>query len=520
MHVDERALESFMIDSGLVSQSEIGFARNEAREKNSSTSKVLLAKGILGEDDLRRLEAYALGIPFVDLKDWRPDFKVLSLVPEPISRHHNIVAFNKTSDGLEVVMLSLEALAAIEFVKKKMGLKILPRLTDAESMKSALLSYQKILKAEFGDIIQEESLLMKQNDLKNLSESQAAARIVDTLLKHAVIQGASDIHIEPEADRVLVRYRINGTLHEAMVLPKHTAPGIATRIKVLSDLNLSERRMPQDGRFKVEADGEKISFRVSTLPVANGEKMVLSVFREGISGFNFETLGFQGRSLDLAHEALQERGLIVVSGPKGSGRTTTLYTMLDILNAPNASISTIEDPIEYHMARVNQTEVRPEIGLTFASGFRALLRQDPDVVMVGEIRDPETAGLTVNSALTGRLTLSALDANFASDAIQRLIDMKVEPFLLASTLNIVICQRLVKKSSGLNTTDPDAGKVGIFEVLKVTPTIRHLIMACATAGEIEEQAKSEGMMTLVEDGAFKADQSIVSMEEVMRAISE
>ena len=584
MHIDESKLESFMIDSGLVSKAEIARAKSEAKGKNTSIGKVLVSNGTLTEDDLRRTQAYILGIPFIDLKNQKLDFSVLSLIPEPVARNHNIVAFKKTNDSLEVAMLDTEDLTAIDFVKKKVGLKILPRLTDDESMRWALLSYQKTLKAEFGDIIQKEANLLKavsdkiggeditENDLKKLSEDIPVVRIVDTLLKHAIIQDASDIHIEPEEDKVLVRYRIDGILRDAMVLPKNTASGITARIKVLSSLRLDEKRVPQDGRFKIDAGGEKVSLRVSTLPVYYGEKTVMRLLRESVSGFTLESLGFHGHGLDGLHKALKATtGMILATGPTGSGKTTTLYTMLDIINTPNVNISTIEDPVEYQMTRINQTQVRPEIGLTFANGLRTLVRQDPDIIMVGEIRDNETAALAINASLTGHLVLSTLHTNSAAGAIPRLLDMKVEPFLLVSTLDIVIAQRLVRKLSasmtkyflnkgelaslgnvvsldrilallkqekiigakdgwdkipfwkpnpGKDSEDGYSSRIGIHEVLKVTPTVKNLIMKGATAGEIEEQAKLEGMMTMIEDGIFKAAQGITTIEEVLRVISE
>jgi len=584
MHIDESKLESFMIDSGLVSKAEIARAKSEAKGKNTSIGKVLVSNGTLTEDDLRRTQAYILGIPFIDLKNQKLDFSVLSLIPEPVARNHNIVAFKKTNDSLEVAMLDTEDLTAIDFVKKKVGLKILPRLTDDESMRWALLSYQKTLKAEFGDIIQKEANLLKavsdkiggeditENDLKKLSEDIPVVRIVDTLLKHAIIQDASDIHIEPEEDKVLVRYRIDGILRDAMVLPKNTASGITARIKVLSSLRLDEKRVPQDGRFKIDAGGEKVSLRVSTLPVYYGEKTVMRLLRESVSGFTLESLGFHGHGLDGLHKALKATtGMILATGPTGSGKTTTLYTMLDIINTPNVNISTIEDPVEYQMTRINQTQVRPEIGLTFANGLRTLVRQDPDIIMVGEIRDNETAALAINASLTGHLVLSTLHTNSAAGAIPRLLDMKVEPFLLVSTLDIVIAQRLVRKLSasmtkyflnkgeltslgnvvsldriltllkqekivgtkdswdkipfwkpnpGKDSEDGYSSRIGIHEVLKVTPTVKSLIMKGATAGEIEEQAKLEGMMTMIEDGIFKAAQGITTIEEVLRVISE
>ncbi len=584
MHIDESQLESFIIDSGLVSKKDFAEVKATAQDKSTSIGEILVSRGILTSDDLRRAQAYIIGIPFVDLKNQKIDFGVLSLIPEPIARNHNIVAFKKSTDTLEVAMLDTEDLTAIDFVKKKVHLKILPRLTDDESMKWALLSYQKTLKAEFGDIIQKEAVSLKmvsdksegdvvnEDELKKLAEDIPVVRIVETLLKHAILQDASDIHIEPEENQVLVRYRIDGLLRDAMVLPKNTASGITARIKVLSSLKLDEKRLPQDGRFKIDAEGEKVSFRVSTLPTYYGEKTVMRLLRENASGFTLEGLGFHGRGIEDLHKSLNlTTGMILATGPTGSGKTTTLYTMLDLLNTPDVNISTIEDPVEYQMNRVNQTQVKPEIGFTFANGLRTLVRQDPDIIMVGEIRDNETANLAINASLTGHLVLSTLHTNSAAGAIPRLLDMKAEPFLLVSTLNIVIAQRLVRRLAntktkyflnkeelkklgevvslermlkilreekiidekttwdqvpfwkpvpGKDTEDGYQSRIGIHEVLKVTSTIKDLIMKGATAGVVEEQAKTEGMMTMLEDGIFKSVQGVTTIEEVLRVISE
>ncbi len=583
MHIEETQLKEFILDSGLVTRADFAKAEKESEESGISIGKILVNKGSITEDDLRRMQAYLLGIPFVDLKGQRIDFEVLSLIPEPIARNHNIVGFRKSGETLEVAMLDTEDLTAIDFVRKKTGLKILPRLTDTESIKNALLSYQKSLKAEFGDIIQKEADSLKaiadktgdeevsEDDLKKLAQDVPVVRIVDTLLKHAIIQDASDIHIEPMENQVLVRYRIDGLLHDAMVLPKNVAGGITARIKVLSNLKLDEKRIPQDGRFKIDMNGEKVSFRVSTLPVYYGEKTVMRLLRENASGFTLEGLGFHGEGLEALHRATKlATGMILTTGPTGSGKTTTLYTMLDILNTPDINISTIEDPIEYQMKRMNQTQVKPEIGFTFANGLRTLVRQDPDVIMVGEIRDTETAALAVNAALTGHLVLSTIHTNSASGTIARLIDMKIEPFLLTSTLSVIIAQRLIRRLAetkekytltkeemnqlekivdldrvmralkeekvvdknatwddmpmyrpkpGGETEDGYKSRIGIHEVLRVTNAIKDLIMKGATTQQIEDQAKKDGMLTMLEDGVFKAVQGITTVEEVLRVVS-
>lgn len=582
MIVNNKQLKDFIADSGLVSRADLDVAEKNSAEKKIYLGDALVSAGKLSEDELRRTEAYILGIPFVGLKGQKIDFEVLSLIPEPIARKHNIVAFKKTPTELEVAMLDTEDLAAIEFVKKKVGLKILPRLTDKDSIKQALLQYQKSLKAEFGDIIEKEAGALKlsvegdeaqsEEDLKKLAEDLPVVKIVDTLLSHAIIQGASDIHIEPMDMQVVIRYRIDGILHDAMVLPKTAASGIVARIKVLANLKLDEKRLPQDGRFKIESAGEKVAFRVSTLPVYYGEKTVMRLLRESVSGFTLEGLGFHGTNLERIYEATKQRvGMILTTGPTGSGKSTTLYTILDILNEPDVNISTIEDPIEYQMARVNQTQVKSEIGLTFASGLRSLVRQDPDIIMVGEIRDNETASLAVNAALTGHLVLSTLHTNSAASTMPRLLDMDIEPFLIVSTVNVIIAQRLVrrlcntkekyfltpaeiealKKTVNLdhvlkvlkdeNIVAPDAdwknipfykpeksadsedgykGRVGIHEVLKMSPAIRELIMKGETSVHIEEQARKEGMTTMLEDGIVKSVQGLTTIEEVLRVVSE
>ncbi len=581
MHVSEGELKEFITDSGLVAKKEIDAAAEEATTKGQSLGDILVSRGSLTEDALRRIQAYVLGIPFINLKEYRIPADVLGLIPEPIARTHSIVAYKKDGNSLEVAMLDVGDLVSIDSVRKKTGLKILPRLTDTESIKSTLLQYQKSLKDEFGDIISAEAGKIRvvgegkdlsSDDLKKMAEDLPIVRIVDTLLRHAIVQGASDIHIEPMETEVLVRYRIDGILHDAMTLPKNAAAGIVARIKVLSNLKLDEKRLPQDGRFKVETEADRVSFRVSILPTFFGEKTVMRLLRETGEGFTLDVLGLHGENMERIHKALaQTTGIILISGPTGSGKTTTLYTMLDILNRPDVNISTIEDPIEYQMKRVNQTQVNPQIGFTFANGLRSLVRQDPDIIMVGEIRDGETAALAINAALTGHLVLSTIHTNSAAGAIPRLIDMGVEPFLLTSTIRVIIGQRLVrrltepkeayaldetarakiasdeefeiafkaledeklvKKGSSIDdlqfyrpmpsaeSEDGYKSRIGIHEVLAVSPTIRDIILHSSTSDAIEAQARKEGMLTMREDGLYKAARGITSIEEVLRAVSE
>ncbi|MDP3800463.1 MAG: GspE/PulE family protein, partial [bacterium] len=509
------------------------------------------------------------------------------IIPEPIARNSNIIAFRKTGTDLEVAMLDPNDLQTIDFIKKKAGLNILPRLTSRQSLEAVIRQYQRSLEDEFNNIIKSESsavlkvveLASKDGKIKSDAELQRVAeelpvvKIVDTLIRHAILESASDIHIEPEEKDVVVRYRVDGILKDVMTLPKAVHDGIVARIKVLSNLKLDEHRLPQDGRFKIEGEGFKVSFRVSILPVYDGEKIVMRLLQEDSQGFTLEGLGYRGKALEILHRAIKRpTGLILSTGPTGSGKTTSLYTVLDILNTPEVNISTIEDPIEYRIPRVNQTQVKPEIGFSFPQGLRTLVRQDPDIIMVGEIRDDETAALAINASLTGHLVISTLHTNSAAGAIPRLIDMKVEPFLISSTLTAIVGQRLVRCLSPDSRTkynftkkeiealskeiDLDKvlktlknekiieakdtwesisfyrpketetaptgykGRIGIFEVLDITPKIKELIVASATSDDIQKVAEEEGIITMLEDGFIKAVQGITSIEEVLRASRE
>ncbi len=587
MKLETKRLKAFLLDSGLIDSKTLDAAEKKVQKGGKDLGDILIGEGKLTEDDLIRLQAYILGIPFVDLEHQKIPEDILRIIPEPIARTHNIVAFRKDGNNLEVAMLDPEDLETIEFVKKTSRLKILPRLTSKSAIKNVISQYRRSLEAEFGDIIKKESkdIIMKTipiaeggknaesgEDLEKAAQELPIVRIVDTLLQHAIVERASDIHIEPGEKEVVVRYRIDGILRDAMVLPKQVASGIIARIKVLSNLKLDEHRLPQDGRFKIETNEDKISFRVSILPVAEGEKAVLRILVENSKHFSLETLGFMGDGLEKIHRAIKKPvGMVLATGPTGSGKTTTLYTVLDILNTPEVNISTIEDPIEYRMPRINQTQVKPDIGFSFANGLRSLLRQDPDIIMVGEIRDNETASLAVNASLTGHLVISTLHTNSAAGALPRLLDMKVEPFLIASTVTAIIGQRLVrrlcksKKSFKLSKSElqelgrrvnldrvlkflkdnkilktgegfedinffkpeptqecPDGyhDRIGIHEVLEVSETIKQLIISNASSDDIEKRAKEEGMMTMLEDGIAKAVQGVTTIEEILRVTTE
>lgn len=579
--LEDKRLAAFLLDSDAISKKDLKKAQEIAKKEHHSLDDVLLEAKLIVPEDLTKIEAYIFGIPFVDLSNEKVDIDILKIIPEPIARKHGIVAYKKDGKNLEVAMRDPEDLQTIDFIRKKARLKILPRLTTEKGIKHLLSQYQESLETEFTDLIQKDAAALKTvsegdtdeptgKDLQKRAEELPVIRIVDSVLRHAISQDASDIHIEPMDKEVIVRYRIDGILHDAMTLPLQVQLGIVARIKVLASLKLDEHRLPQDGRFTIESEDKmRVSFRVSILPVYNGEKVVLRLLRESTKSKTLDEIGLWGEALDKVERNIRKTvGMLLVTGPTGSGKTTTLYTILDILNTAQVNISTIEDPIEYRIPRINQTQVRPDIGLSFSNGLRSLVRQDPDILMVGEIRDSETAGLAINAALTGHLVLSTLHTNSAVGALPRLIDMGEEPFLIASTINVIIAQRLVRKlclevrkeyqltkkeltllgeefdldrilkiaekehfvekgtswenisfyRPGKSEDCPDGykGRIGIFEVLEATETIRRLITMGSEAGQLQEQAVKEGMLTMSEDGLIKAIQGITSIEEILR----
>ncbi len=581
MHVGNKQLKDFLVDASVAEEEEIDKFIKKAEETDEKLGDILVKNEIISEEELRKMYAYILGVPYVNLEKQIIPKDVLQIIPENIAKKNNIIAFKKSNNDLRVAMLDPENIQIIDFVKKKSGLKVSPCITSKKGMKAALKQYSKSLRAEFGSIIDENSKKLSgdEKDLEKIAQDLPIIKIVDTLLKHAILQSASDIHIEPDEKEVIVRYRIDGVLHDAMTLPKQTMSGIVARIKVLANLKLDEHRVPQDGRFKIEEDDKKISFRVSVLPVFRGEKVVMRILDESSKGLTLEKIGFWGESLEKIHGAIKKpNGMLLVTGPTGSGKTTTLYTILDILNRPEVNISTVEDPVEYQMPRINQTQINSKIGMTFAIGLRALLRQDPDIIMVGEIRDSETIQIALNAAMTGHLVLSTLHTNSAAAAIPRMIDMEAESFLIASTLNVIVAQRLVRrlcpeckekykltkaqieelnqkinveefikfiknskdkemkefknikslaevnfyKSKGCRHCNEEGykGRIGIFEVLEVSEKIQKLISNNSTAAEIERLGKEEGMHTMFMDGIIKSLWGLTTIEEVLRVIED
>ena len=582
MQIENKQLKEFILDSNLLDKNVVEESFNEALKTNQRLGDLLLEKKLINEIELRKLYSYILGIPFVNLEKESITPDILQIIPEPIAKKYGIIAFEKDGKNLKVAMKNPEDLQTIDFIRKKTGLKIIPCLTSDESIKAALVQYEKSLKAEFGDIINKNSDDVgkgeNEEDLEKIAEDLPIIRIVDTLLKHAILQSASDIHIEPDEKEVRVRYRIDGILHDAMTLPRQVLDGLVARIKVLSNLKLDEHRLPQDGRFKIEKEGYKISFRVSMLPVFEGEKIVMRLLDETSKGLTLEKMGLGGEALETVHRSIKRpNGMILVTGPTGSGKTTTLYTIMDILNTSEVNISTVEDPIEYRMVRINQTQVNAKIGMTFAAALRSLLRQDPDILMVGEIRDGETMQIAIEAAMTGHLVLSTLHTNSAAATLPRLLDMGAEAFLIASTVNVIIGQRLVRKlcneckkeytleekevkslkasfdmdnilamlkkapelkgvitekstwkniifsrPKGCEKCSQEGyhGRMGIYEVLEMNEEMGKLVTSNASSDVIDQKARENGMRTMNEDGFIKAVQGITSLEEVIRVTKE
>ncbi len=580
MRVDSNQLKNFLEDSEFIIKDELDKAFEEAQKRKVYLGNLLLEKKLISNIDLKKMHAYILGIPFVDLEKKEIPKKTLQIISELVAKKNNVIVFKKDGNALRVAMLNPNDIKIIDYLKKKTGFEIIPCLTTENSLNQALKQYKKSLQAEFGEIINEDvDDKSDQKELKKIAEDLPIIKIVDTLLEHAILQSASDIHIEPDEKEVRARYRIDGILHDAMTLPKQVMFGIVARIKVLSNLKLDEHRIPQDGRFKIEIDEKRISFRVSILPVFAGEKIVMRVLDDSAKGLSLENLGLENEAKKRVKRAIdQPNGIFLVTGPTGSGKTTTLYTILGMLNTPKVNISTIEDPIEYQISRINQTQVKSKVGMTFATGLRALLRQDPDVIMVGEIRDKETMKISLNAAMTGHLVLSTLHTNSAAAAIPRMSDMDAESFLIASTINTVVAQRLVRKicpecieeykltkneidelkdridfdyvlsslkknnenlskeisqaktieelkffrGKGCKACNNEGykGRVGIYEVLEISEGVKKLISQNAISSEIEKKAVEEGMNTMIVDGFAKIFTGKTSLEEVLRVTKE
>lgn len=585
MRINNEEIRDLLVTDGRVDDAKITELTERALNEKTDLKSLLTSENIISEQELTELYAKKLGIPYTEIaiKDLQPE--TLKQIPENIAKLYNMVLFRGDASTTEkhIAMEDPEDLQALDVLHKLFGQNIKIYLASHFNILSAIDQYKGNITSEITKVITEsgeEEDVNQEVRAEEISEDSPIAQTVNLIIEYAIKNNASDIHIEPRNKYVAVRYRIDGVLKEANRLPRRTMNALVSRIKILSNLKIDERRVPQDGRFKITINGQVFAFRVSTLPITEGEKVAIRVLDESTEPSTLETLGFWGRALDNINEAIvQPHGMILVTGPTGSGKSTTLHSVLHILNKPEVNISTIEDPVEYKLEGVNQTQVNPVAGMTFAAGLRSLLRQDPNIIMVGEIRDRETAGLAVQAALTGHLVFSTLHTNNAATSLPRLLDMGIEPFLIASVVRVVIGQRLVRclvkeeaeayepddnekreieRIFGINSSEdwqmifnqlhlaqsahnmpqtsklafyrpkkdlpPEKngykGRMGIYEVLKNTPEVQKMIVANATSEAIQKQAIKEGMISMQIDGLIKALLGLTSIDEILRVTRE
>ena len=565
----KNGLLKVLVEEGLLTQEQAEAVAVEASQKGLSEERVVEEKGWVEKKELTRARAKVLGFPFVSLAETPVSPEAVALVSEAVARTYRLIPlrFDRQKNELAVAMVNPLDLEAIEFLEKKTGSKVVPYLAEEGEIEAAIKErYGGTLVAEVSQAMEEELAVPKSQaiDIRQLGtviREAPIAKVVSTILEFAVSSRASDVHIEPQPENTRVRYRIDGVLHEKLLLPKTIHEALISRIKILSGMKIDEKRIPQDGRFKFKAGEEEVDLRVSSAPTIWGEKIVMRLLRSSGGVPDLPELGLRGLGLKRVEEAiLKPNGIIIVCGPTGSGKTTTLYSAITRINNPGLNIMTIEDPVEYEIKGITQVQVNREAGLTFASAMRSFLRQDPDIIMVGEIRDQETTELAIQASLTGHLVFSTLHTNQAAGTIPRLLDLGAEPFLLASSLSLVVGQRIARRicpncreeyqpdktnldelSAVLGKILPKKkeeikffrgkgceqcnntgyyGRVGIFEVLSVSEKIVKLILERAPAGEIEKQAVEEGMITMLQDGYLRVVEGVSTMEEVVRVVRD
>lgn len=582
MRVSDATVQQLLIDSGKITDKESTSLMEQAKQEKKPLQDIVIKSNVIGERELTQLYADEIDVPFIEINAKQVDKEILKLIPENIARKYNVALIGIKDGDKMLAMEDPDDVQAIDFLQKQIGKNVEVYIATHQDILAALDQYRGNIGNELTKVISEgeEDPADEEVSVEDLAEDSPIAQTVNLLLEYAIKSGASDIHIEAREDYVQVRYRVDGVLKEANKLPKKILAALVSRIKILSSLKIDERRAPQDGRFKINLNGRVFAFRVSTLPTVDGEKVVMRVLDESSEPLTLEQLGFWGKSMETIKDAIrQPHGMILVTGPTGSGKSTTLQSVLNILNHPDVNISTIEDPVEYRIVGVNQTQVNVKAGMTFVSGLRALLRQDPNIIMVGEIRDSETAGLGVQAALTGHLVFSTLHTNNAATCLPRLLDMSIEPFLIASTVRAVIGQRLVRRINTDNCEESPPsedeikeiskvfglqskqdwdnllkmvnaalkekgesavkelklwrpkrdlenglsgykGRMGIYEVLGNSTEIEGMIVANATSEQIQSQAIKEGMVTMQNDGLIKAFMGMTTIEEILRVTRE
>ncbi len=517
MRISDALVEKLLTGTGKVTTDQIKILRDEKTAEKKPLQDLVVKGKLTTEKELTKLYAAEIDLPFIELNDKEIKHEVLRLIPERIARQYNVVLFGVEEDGSKLLaMADPDDIQAISFLQKQIGDKIKVSVATNTNIQNALDQYKGTIGNELTKVISPENSAEEVEDEDideaDLAEDSPIAQTVNLLIEYAIRSGASDIHIEPRENYISVRYRVDGILREANKLPKKVHGALVSRIKILSNLKIDERRVPQDGRFKIQLGGETYAMRVSTLPITEGEKVVMRILNESSTAANLEELGFWGASLGFINKAIvQPHGLILVTGPTGSGKSTTLFSTLSLLNKPSINISTVEDPVEYRIPGANQVQLNPKAGMTFAAGLRALMRQDPNVIMVGEIRDSETADIAVQAALTGHLVFATLHTNNAATCLPRLLDMGIEPFLIASTVRASVGQRLVRRVciDCREMITPDA------PILKQIDEIFGIETASVMKNihQLEQQALESGIGN-GNSGKSQADTSVLSTTEV------
>lgn len=550
MLISDENLKKLVKTRQLLSNKQLEVAVEQTRTNQDSLLNTLISTDLISEEELYREIAKEKHLPFVRLNRNQLDGDLLRIIPEKIAKKHKVVAFKKDENGIGLALVDPEVGELVEMIQKKTSRSVKKYLTTSTDIKKSLLLYRKSLNSAIELILSGKSTLPLEN--------APIGKVVDLLIEYAYQDRASDIHIEPGENSCLIRFRIDGLLHDAVTLPKDLNDRIVSRIKILSKLRTDEHLTPQDGKFRFPLEEENLDIRVSIVPVVDGEKIVLRLLTSRAREYTLNSLGLSGEDLKKVTRSLDKPyGLILSTGPTGSGKTTTIYALIKLLNNREGNITTIEDPIEYRIKGVNQIQVNPKANLTFANGLSSILRQDPNIIFVGEIRDSQTADITVNAGLTGHLVFSTVHTNTAVGALPRLMEMGIEPFLLASTVNIIIAQRLMRKiceeckssyvisrqelSKSLTVAairktigsqnkiklyrgdgcpvchqTGYVGRIGVFEVLPLNKHLRQLIIAKADTDKIEEVAQKEGMVTMFEDGFKKTIAGITTIEELLR----
>ncbi len=579
-NIQDETLLQELIQENLLTKEKLAQFSEEAAKAGMGVLQYIEDKRFIREEDIVRARAAILNVPYIDLFGRIVRGDVLNIISQELAQNYRMVAFNRVSDEVSVAMVDptdFKALEAIEFIARKSRFRIKYHMVSESGLRYILRQYES-LSAEVEEALKSAEAEAKRSEMDKVSEEGGVeevvrrapvSKMVSVILRHAVEGKASDVHIEPVGNETRVRYRVDGVLHTSIVLPKYIHTSIVTRIKVLSNLKIDETRIPQDGRFRMTIEGHDIDYRVSVLPLFNEEKVVMRILDTAAGVSSLEQLGFEGRNLTAIQEAIQKsHGMVLMTGPTGSGKSTSLYAMLSILNKDQVNIITLEDPIEYYLKGINQSQVNPDAGYTFSNGLRAILRQDPDTIMVGEIRDNETAELAIHAALTGHLILSTLHTNDSFGAVPRLIDMNIEPFLISASLNVVIAQRLVRrvcqhckadmtlpatveesvkkelsmipKDALPSTVDPKGtlvfyhgrgcprcentgykGRVAIVEVFQVNAEVQKIMVSGGDIiANLREAAVQQQMYSMKQDGILKALRGITTIEEVFSATRE